>query len=126
MVYVMDSDKKILLVDDDFDFLESTQLMLMDEGYDVIPATNGEDAVEKYREFKPSIVFLDIKMPGIDGYETFFRIHKSDSDARVVFTSSYALDNEQFKQAKDLSLKGLLNKPLELDDLKKLIKKYAK
>ena len=122
----MDSDVKILLVDDDFDFLESTQLMLMDEGYDVVPATNGEDAVEKYREFKPDIVFLDIKMPGIDGYETFFRIHKFDSDARVVFTSSYALDNEQFKHAKDLSLKGLLNKPLELDDLKKLIKKYAK
>ena len=126
MVHVMDSDKKILLVDDDSDFLESTQLMLMDEGYDVIPATHGEDAVEKYKEFKPDIVFLDIKMPGIGGYETFFRIHRSDSDARVVFTSSYTLDSEKFKQAKDLSLKGLLNKPLEFDDLKKLIKKHAK
>ena len=123
---VMDSDMKILLVDDDSDFLESTQLMLMDEGYDVIPATNGEDAVKKYREFKPSIVFLDIKMPGIGGYETFFRIHKSDSDARVIFTSSYTLDNEKFEQAKDLSLKGLLNKPFELEDLKKLIRKHAK
>ncbi len=122
----MDSDEKILLVDDDSDFLESTQLMLMDEGYDVIPATNGEDAVKKYGEFRPSIVFLDIKMPGIGGYETFFRIRKLDSDARVIFTSSYALDDEKFKQAKDLSLKGLLNKPFELDDLKKLIRKHAK
>ena len=123
---MMNSNEKILLVDDDSDFLESTQLMLMDEGYDVIPATNGEDAVKKYKEFKPSIVFLDIKMPGIGGYETFFRICKSDSDARVIFTSSYALDNKKFKQAKDLSLKGLLNKPFELDDLKKLIRKHAK
>ena len=70
----MSSDKKILFVDDDSDFLESTQLMLMDEGYDVVPATNGEEAVAKYKEIKPDIVFLDIKMPGIDGYETFFRI----------------------------------------------------
>ncbi len=123
---MLNSNKKILLVDDDSDFLESTQLMLMDEGYDVIPATNGEDAVKKYREFRPSIVFLDIKMPGIDGYETFFRIHKSDSDARVIFTSSYTLDDEKFKQVKDLSLKGLLNKPFELEDLKKLIRKHAK
>ena len=122
----MDSDEKILLVDDDSDFLESTQLMLMDEGYDVIPVTNGEDAVKKYREFRPSIVFLDIKMPGIDGFETFFRIRKLDSNARVIFTSSYALDDEKFKQAKELSLKGLLNKPFELDDLKKLIRKHAK
>ena len=122
----MKSERKILFVDDDSDFLEATQLMLMDEGYDVIPATNGEEAVAKYKEFEPAIVFLDIKMPGIDGYETFFRIHKYDPDVRAVFTSSYAIDNEKLKRAKDLSIKGLLNKPLELDDIKKFIKKHAK
>ena len=122
----MSSDKKILFVDDDLDFLEATQLMLMDEGYDVVPATNGEQAVEKYKEIKPDIVFLDIKMPGIDGYETFFRINKFDPDARVIFTSSYTFDKEKFKRAKNLSLKGILNKPLEFNDLEKAIKKYAK
>ena len=122
----MSSDKKILFVDDDLDFLEATQLMLMDEGYDVVPATNGEQAVEKYKEIKPDIVFLDIKMPGIDGYETFFRINKFDPDARVIFTSSYTFDKEKFKRAKNLSLRGILNKPLEFDDLEMAIKKYAK
>jgi len=122
----MGSEKKILFVDDDSDFLEATQLMLMDEGYDVVPATNGEEAVTKYKEIKPDIVFLDIKMPGIDGYETLFRINKSDPDARVIFTSNYALDNEKFKRAKSMSLKGLLNKPLEFDNLENVIKKYAK
>lgn len=122
----MSSDKKILFVDDDLDFLEATQLMLMDEGYDVVPATNGEQAVEKYKEIKPDIVFLDIKMPGIDGYETFFRINKFDPDARVIFTSSYTFDKEKFKRAKNLSLKGILNKPLEFDDLEMAIKKFAK
>lgn len=122
----MRSDKKILFVDDDTDFLEATQLMLMDVGYNVIPAKNGEEAVEKYKEIKPDIVFLDIKMPGIDGYETFFRINKFDPDARVIFTSSYAFDNEKFKRSKSLSLKGILNKPFEFDDLEKAIKKYSK
>jgi len=122
----MGSEKKILFVDDDSDFLEATQLMLMDEGYDVVPATNGEEAVTKYKEIKPDIVFLDIKMPGIDGYETLFRISKSDSDARVIFTSSYALDDEKLKRAKSLSLKGLINKPFEFDDLANVIKKHAK
>ena len=119
-------DKKILLVDDDSDFLESTQLMLMDEGYDVIPASSGEDAVEKYKESKSDIVFLDIKMPGIDGFETFFRIIKQDSDARVVFTSSYAIEDEKFKKAKKLKLCGLMPKPFEYERFEQVVKKYAK
>lgn len=122
----MGAGKQILLVDDDSDFLEATQLMLMDEGYDVVPATNGEETVAKYRETNPNIVLLDIKMPGIDGYETFFRILKYDSDARVIFTSSYALDNEKFKKAKNQSLRGLLNKPFEFDNLEKMINEHAK
>lgn len=119
-------DKKILLVDDDSDFLESTQLMLMDDGYDVIPASSGEDAVEKYKESKPGIVFLDIKMPGIDGFETFFRIIKHDSDARVVFTSSYAMDDDKFQKAKRLKLYGLMPKPFEFERFEQIVKKYAK
>ncbi|KFM20361.1 Sporulation initiation phosphotransferase F protein [Marine Group I thaumarchaeote SCGC AAA799-P11] len=122
----MEKTIKILLVDDDSDYLEVTQLMLMDEGYDVIPATNGEDGVVKYKDSKPDIVFLDIKMPGIDGYETFFRIKKIDSDARVVFASSYALENEKYKKTKDMNLCGIINKPAEFDEYEKMIKKFAK
>lgn len=113
-------------MDDDSDFLESTQLMLMDEGYEVIPATSGEEAVTKYKESKSNIILLDIKMPGIDGFETFFRIVKHDPDARIVFTSSYAIDDEKFRRAKKLKLRGLIPKPFEYDNLEKIIKKYAK
>ncbi|QMU53651.1 MAG: response regulator [Nitrosopumilus sp.] len=118
--------KKILFADDDVDFLEATQLMLLDKGFDVVTATDGVDAVEQYREIKPDIMFLDIKMPEIDGYEAFFRIVKSDTDARIVFTSSYALDDEKYHRAKLLSLRGLLNKPLEFRDLEKMIQKHSK
>ena len=120
------TDKKILLADDDSDFLEATQLMLMDEGFEVIPAVDGEEAVSKYRDLKPDIVFLDIKMPGIDGFETFFRIKKFDPDARVVFTSSYAIDDDKFKSAKKHNLSGLIPKPFDYEDIERMIKKYAK
>ncbi|RMW35308.1 MAG: response regulator [Nitrosopumilus sp.] len=122
----MEKSTKIMLVDDDSDYLEVTQLMLMDEGYDVIPAINGEDGVVKYKESEPDIVFLDIKMPGIDGYETFFRIKKVDSDARIVFASSYALENEKYKKAKEMNLCGIINKPAEFDEYEKMINKFAK
>ena len=122
----MYSDKKILFADDDVDFLEATQLMLLDKGFDVEIASDGIMAVEKYREIVPNIMFMDIKMPEIDGYEAFSRIIKFDSDARVVFTSSYALNDKKYNDAKKMSLRGLLNKPLEFKKLEKMIKNHAR
>lgn len=118
--------KKILFADDDLDFLEATQLMLLDKGFDVETASDGVMAVEKYREIMPDITFMDIKMPEIDGYEAFSRIIKFDSDARVVFTSSYALNDEKYHNAKKRSLRDLLNKPLEFKKLEKMIEKHSR
>ena len=123
----MDSDKKILFADDDVDFLEATQLMLLDKGFDVETASDGVLAVEKYREIMPDILFMDIKMPEIDGYEAFSRIIKFDPDARIVFTSSYALNDKKYKHAKKSSLKrSVLNKPIEFKNMEKMIRKHAR
>ena len=117
--------KKILVVDDDYDFLESLQLVLINEGHDVHSAANGYDAIIQYREFKPDIVFLDVKMPGIDGYETFLRIKRHDGNAMIVLTSSYSIDEIKYKHAKEHALAGLINKPVELDSLRKVIEKHT-
>ena len=122
----MSLNKKILFADDDVDFLEATQLMLLDKGYDVEMVSDGVMAVQKYRELMPDILFMDIKMPEIDGYEAFSRIIKFDSDARVVFTSSYALNDKKYDDARKASLSGLLNKPLEFKNLEKMIFKHAR
>lgn len=118
--------KRVLFVDDDSDFLESSQLMLMDCGYDVLTATDGSTAVESHRRERPDITFLDIKMPGMDGYEAFERIRRDDPDARVVFTSSYALDGLRYKGARSQGLCALLNKPLSLRDLESTIERHAR
>ena len=118
--------KRILITDDDCDFLESLQLILLNDGHDVYTATNGYDAIAQYVELKPHIVFLDIKMPGIDGYETFLRIKNIDSNAKIVFTSSYALDHTKYEDIKAKSLAGIINKPIEHDILRKMIIKHTK
>ena len=100
--------------------------MLLDKGFDVETAADGMLAVEKYREIMPDILFMDIKMPEIDGYEAFSRIIKFDPDARIVFTSSYALNDKKYNNAKKSSLKDLLNKPIEFKNLEKMIKKHAR
>ena len=54
--------KKILLVDDDYDFLESLQLILINDGHDVFPATSGSEAVTRYRELLcfPTLKIINI------------------------------------------------------------------
>ena len=118
--------KRILVVDDDTDFLESLQLILIRGDHNVLPATNGHDALSRYREFGPDIVFLDVKMPGIDGYETFLLLRKHDQDARIVFTSRYMVDDAKYGGAKAASLRGMINKPIEPDTMWKMIRKHAK
>ncbi len=120
----MDS-KTVLLVDDDMDVLESTQYLLMDEGFDVITARNGQEAISEFIGNKPGIIFMDIKMPIMDGYDAFYKIKKLDKNAKIVFTSSYAIDNEKFQKAKESTLCDLLNKPFDIDSMIEMIKKYV-
>lgn len=114
---------RILLVDDDIQFLEATEYMLKYENYDVITAKDGEDAVQKYHESRPDIVLMDLKMPVMNGYDAFFKIKEFDSDAKVVFTSAYAINDKEFEHAKNSGLFGLLTKPFDLNDLNDIIPK---
>ncbi len=115
----------ILLIDDDTDVKESTQVMLMDEGYQVDLACDGMKGVEAYQKIHPEITFLDIKMPGIDGYETFERIIKIDPKAKVAFITGYATEHEKLVAAQKSNLIGTIQKPVELRDLLKFIEKFS-
>ncbi len=115
----------ILLVDDDNEFLEATSYMLGYNGHEVMGAVNGEDAIKKYKDNRPDIVLMDIKMPVLDGYEAFYKIKKIDHNAKIIFTSSYTLDDEKFQKAKNSTLSGLINKPFDIEAVQKLIDKYT-
>jgi len=115
----------VLLVDDDVDIMEPLQYLLIEEGHEVITASNGSEAITQYKENKPDITFMDIKMPVLNGYEAFKKIKELDKDAKIVFTSGYAINNEEFQTAKKSGLCNLLSKPFEIDSMIKMIKKYT-
>ncbi|MCK4349838.1 MAG: response regulator [Candidatus Krumholzibacteria bacterium] len=60
---------KILVVDDEINITQILQFSIGAEGYDVITAQNGEEAIDKARREQPDLIILDIMMPRIDGYE---------------------------------------------------------
>lgn len=99
--------------------------MLMDEGFNVELACDGLRGIKAFKKIKPKITFLDIKMPGMDGYETFQKIKKIDPNAKVAFITGFMTDNEKHKSAEENNLVDTIKKPVDLRDLLKVIKKYS-
>ncbi|MCM8776641.1 MAG: response regulator [Candidatus Omnitrophica bacterium] len=90
---------KILIVDDDQDFVQLLEFDLKKHGYDVTVALNGEEGLEKIKAQKPGLIILDIKMPKVDGY-TFVRHLKKDPESKqipVIVLTSYEPMKDMFQ-----------------------------
>jgi two-component system alkaline phosphatase synthesis response regulator PhoP len=74
---------KILVVDDEVYILHILDFSLGAEGFDVVTANNGETAIAKAKQERPSLIVLDIMMPVLDGYETLKRL-KADPDTKDI------------------------------------------
>lgn len=76
--------KKILIADDNENIRDALTYLLEDEGYELLLANDGADTLRKVRERKPDILFLDIMMPEINGYDVC-RTIKNDPDLKSIY-----------------------------------------
>lgn len=81
------ANEKILVVDDDQNIRELLRLYLIKEGYAVVLAGDGEQALELYNAEKPDIVLLDVMMPKLDGWETCRRLRKQGDTPVIMLTA---------------------------------------
>ncbi|MGI9304265.1 MAG: response regulator transcription factor [Gammaproteobacteria bacterium] len=79
---------KVLVAEDDRHIRAGLQELLETEGYETIPAEDGESALDRFRAETPQLVLLDIMMPGRSGYEVCKEIRKSHADIPVIFISA--------------------------------------
>ena len=80
----MTTNRRILIADDEPYISRSLSFVLQKEGFEVETACDGEEALEKVRQFKPKILFLDIMMPLEDGYEVCEKL-KSATDTKDIY-----------------------------------------
>jgi len=73
---------KILLIDDDVDFVEATKIVLESKPYEVIVAYEGSDGLRKAREESPDLIILDVIMPVKDGFSTAEQLKKTPGSAK--------------------------------------------
>ena len=79
---------KVLVADDAMFMRNRTSKLLAANGYEVIEASNGEEAVKRYFEEKPDVVLMDITMPVLDGIEALKQMKAGDPNARVVMVTA--------------------------------------
>ena len=79
--------KRILIVDDDENIAELISLYLVKECFDTEIAADGEEALEKFKQYQPQLILLDIMLPGMDGYDVCREIRKS-SNVPIIMLSA--------------------------------------
>jgi DNA-binding NtrC family response regulator len=112
----------ILIVDDDRGTRRTTALILDRKGYAVETAENGPEAIERVQAKPFDVIFLDIKMPVMNGVETHRRIKDVRPDALVVMMTAYAVE-DMVQQALNDGAHGILHKPLDIERLVEIVER---
>jgi len=121
---------KILLVDDDPDFLEATKQILLANRFEVITAKDGDEGIQKARIENPDLIFLDVIMPGKDGYTVCYELRKNPQTRPIPIIMLTAIGQQLSKPeyAVDIAIDHLaddfIDKPVETQTLLKKIEKH--
>ena len=105
--------KRVLVVDDDASIRELLSTALEDDGFEVVHAINGEDALSVCGRWRPDVIVLDLMMPVMDGWTFAKRLRETDEIPIVVLSAANDLD----RHAKSIGAADVVGKPFDLDQL---------
>ncbi len=111
---------KILMIDDS----RLSQKMLrtvLGEEHELIEASNGTEGIEKYRLFKPDLVFLDLIMPGMNGLDVLKELRQMDPQAKVILGTA-DLQPVTWEEGRRLGALRIIHKPFQPHEVRKAIR----
>jgi CheY-like chemotaxis protein len=116
---------KVLVVDNSEEIRDLLQMMLISRNFEVELAESGEEALRKYRIFRPHVVTLDLGMPGgMSGYETLDRLKEIDRGANVVIITAYPYEHSM-QECLKRGAAGYITKPFTIEDVVRSIKQAS-
>jgi DNA-binding NtrC family response regulator len=121
----MEKKCSILIVDDDSGMTETLADVLDDMGYTVAVAEDGLAAIDKIKKESYDVTLMDIKMPGMNGVETFKEFKKTNTSMKVIMMTAYAVE-ELIKEALREGAFDVIHKPLDIDKVVELIEEAYK
>ncbi len=111
---------QILIVEDDQDFAESMTDILESQGHEVQLAVSGEEAISIFQKQNFDVAFMDVKLPGMNGVESFLEIHKAKPKAKVVMMTAYSV-KQLLDEAVEKGAWGVLHKPFDTEHLLEIL-----
>ncbi|PXF57300.1 MAG: hypothetical protein C4B58_10395 [Deltaproteobacteria bacterium] len=111
---------RILLVDDNEKFLDSIRDVLDNEDYKVVTATSGEEGIKLAGAQTFDVILMDIKMPGMNGVESFIEMKRHNPTVKVIMVTAYSVE-DLMRQALDEGVFAILSKPVDMDRLFRMI-----
>jgi DNA-binding response OmpR family regulator len=117
--------KKILVVDDEVDLVETIRFPLEMEGFNVLVSYNGEDALSQARKENPDLILLDLMLPKLDGYKVCRLLKFDERYKHIPILMLTAKTQEKDKQlGKETGANEYITKPFDIDELMKKVKSY--
>ncbi len=113
-------EKKVLIVDDEVDIVSILKSQLEKSGYKVADFHNGSDALKYIEEHPVDLVISDIRMPGINGTELFFKIRQIDPFVQIIIISAYP-DLETITRMLEAGATDYIVKPFKLEYIKGIV-----
>ena len=119
------SSKKILVVDDEVDLVETVRFPLEMEGYHVLVSYNGEDALNQARKENPDLILLDLMLPKLDGYKVCRLLKFDDRYKHIPILMLTAKTQERDRAlGMETGANEYITKPFEMEDLLKKVKAH--
>ena len=119
--------KRILVVDDEVDLVETVRFSLELEGYDVLVAYNGEEALNQARKENPDLILLDLMLPKLDGYKVCRLLKFDERYKHIPILMLTAKIQEKDKvTGMETGANEYITKPFEMDELMKKVKGYLR
>ena len=122
---LLDEKTLILVVDDQFGDRETLKAILEDKGYRVATANNGAEAIEMVKSRHYDIIFLDVRLPGMDGIETFEQVKVIDPKATVIMMTGYT-EEDLVRGAINEGTYTCIYKPFDMEKVIELLEKISK
>ncbi|MEW6374545.1 MAG: response regulator [Thermodesulfobacteriota bacterium] len=117
--------KKILIVDDEVDLVETVRFPLEMEGHHVLVSYNGEDALNQARKENPDLIILDLMLPKLDGYKVCRLLKFDERYKHIPILMLTAKTQEKDKLlGKETGADEYITKPFDMDELLKKVKAY--
>lgn len=119
--------KRILVVDDEADLVETLKLRLEKDGYEVVTAFDGAEGITKAKGEKPDLIVLDVMMPKLNGYQVCreLRAEPQCKNIPVIMLTAKTQETDKF-WGREVGADAYITKPFEFDALLDSIKKYLK